>query len=226
MKILSVVLGIFAASLLLAYPTVEDAKEFKNIAETNRFAAYEYAIDLIAQCGWRGLQQDAEISMVMECVITNAFIELHTLTNNVNNLRRELSMRKALLSTPKEFDPNCTLLLSRVVMDCFANDLNNLRPIDLKYEFDVQRAAYELNFPSNDPCCVSINWLPYRNQYYNMVMLAGVRDEYRSTILGREIPYLRAYRDSLSPSDAIAFTNRFITVAGLSTNEVRQVFGE
>ena len=55
----------------------------------------------------------------------------------------------------------------------------------------------------------------------NMVIKA-----HRNGMILRASPYLRAYRDSLSPSDAIAFTNRFITVAGLSTNEVRQVFGE
>lgn len=151
-------LGCVVELSVMAYPTVEEAMAFNRIAETNRAAAYEYAIDLIARCGWNGRQQAGEISRIVGCVITNAFSYRLSLTNEIGVLRDEFCMRRGVLSTPIEFDPQRTLLLSREAVECLACELNRSRAVDLRQELNIQWTSYRSKFPSNDPYVVSAEW--------------------------------------------------------------------
>ena len=215
----------------LSYSTMSDAMRCNEVIATNWINGATMATDVIATCDWRGPDVNTNTICIVSAIITNVFNGVSVGTNWTDNAVENMLLHKRrilqLMNNKRKYR---SVVLSESAIDSICAEISLVIPYNLKAALSRLSNDYCAQYGSNvlaQSCCPNDErWLPYLMNLQEMENMNMVIKAHRNGMILRASPYLRAYRDSLSPSDAIAFTNRFITVAGLSTNEVRQVFGE
>ena len=205
---------------------VYDVGMLKSIAETNRFAALGYASRLLSKCDWRTNDNAvAETSAVLDDVITNLFNET-LITNSIRLLDKDILLRSDILWELDFRTDHRGFLLSTNSLKVIAEEIGSAVGYDINAITEGYRRDFPTGFSTNDPYRINVEWKDYRNDLKRISALNRRLARFRSELILRIAPSVKMHGGRLPPEEAAAFTNDFIRAAGLSTDEVRKIFGE